>query len=137
MRSLGQSSPAPVCPSSQAISVEPPPMSKMMTDPALGWASEEQPITASVASVCRSTTSMSRPISVRTRSMKAGPFWASRHASVAMSRERTTLRLSIFALHTRSAESVRSIASSPSRSPIPSPSPSRTMRENASTTRNS
>lgn len=57
-------------------------------------------------------------------------------ASVAMSRMRRIGRPESFAAQTLSASTARSIASSESRPLDTSPSPSRTMRENASTTRN-
>jgi hypothetical protein len=61
---------------------------------------------------------------------------AARQASVAMSRMRFMFLADILAAQILSASTDRSIAPSESMPLAPSPSPSRTMRENASTTRN-
>ena len=56
----------------------------------IGAISGDAPATARRASVSRSITSSSRPVSSATRSTKALPFDAIRHASVAISRKRST-----------------------------------------------
>ena len=69
--------------------------------------------------------------------MKSAPLSASRQASVAMSRARTTSRAAILSRQMRSASMVRSMAPSLRTVAVArAPRPSRTMRENASTTRN-
>jgi len=62
-------------------------------------------------------------------------FSAARHASVAISRARVTLRLRILSRQIASAETARAIAASLMRPEVDTPSPRRMMRENASTTR--
>ena len=69
------------------------------------------------------------------RSRNSGPLPAARQASVAISRARVTPRLRILSRQTRSASTARTIAASLSRPELVMPSPSRMMRENASTTR--
>ncbi len=107
--------------------------SKMLS--ARGSASEPQPRAARRASVSRSMTSSKSPVRSRTRSTNAAPFSAARQAWVAMSRARETPRALIFSRQTSRASSVRSIAGSQMRCDAPMPSPSRTMREKASTMR--
>ena len=68
--------------------------------------------------------------------MNSGPLLALRHASVATDRASVTLRRFSLSAQMRSAAIVRSIAASDSRPLAASPSPSRTMRENASMTAN-
>ena len=92
------------------------------------------PTAASPASVSRSMISRRRPVSSRTRAMKSGPLPAMRQASVATSRTFSTLRQRSLLAQTLSASMVRAIASSLRRPVWASLSPSRTMRENASTT---
>ena len=96
--------------------------------------SEAQPDTASLASVSRSTTWMSRPVSARARSRNSGALSASRQASVAIRPARSTRCRCILAAHTCSASMVRSMAASDSRPLADTPSPRRMMRENASMT---
>src|SRR4026208_2024129 len=66
-------------------------MSNRSTRAASGPISGDAPATASRASVSRSMTSSSRPVSSATLSMKAWPFVAIPHASVVMSRKRPAL----------------------------------------------
>ena len=121
---------------SQMISEEPPPMSNRTINSASRSASSPQPATARAASVSRSTISSCSPRRSRTLSRNSAPFSAARHASVAIRRARVTPRAAILSRQMRSASRVRSIAASLSRPVCESPSPKRTMREKASTTRN-
>jgi hypothetical protein len=66
--------------------------------------------------------------------MNSAPFAALLQASVATRRRRCTLRQVSLLAQTRKASIVRSMASSPRRPAPESPSPSLTIRENASTT---
>jgi hypothetical protein len=79
--------------------------------------------------------SSASPVSLRTRSMKPVPLPACRQASVAIRRVRFSRRPASLPAQTASASSARSIAASLSRPLADKPSPSRTMREKASTTR--
>ena len=65
----------------------------------------------------------------------SAPFSAERQASVAISRARVTPRLRILSRQMESASTARTIAASHMRPDVDTPSPSRMMREKASTTR--
>jgi hypothetical protein len=79
--------------------------------------------------------SSSSPASLATRERNSSPFSAARQAAVAISLARATPRARIFSRQTRSASTARMIAASLIRPEAATPSPSRIMRENASTTR--
>ncbi len=118
-------------------SVEPPPMSNRMAPRPLGSSSGEQPITASVASVSRSITSSSMPVSAATRARKLGALPAARQASVAISRSRQApCDSGSCRCKCASAAIARSIAASLIEPVAAMPSPSRMIREKESTTRN-
>ena len=119
-----------------AISDEPPPMSNSTTPSVSRSTSEPQPETASRASVSRSMISRSSPASALTRARNSSPLAAERQASVAISRERRIERLASLSAQIFSASTARSMAGWPRRPLADSPSPSRTMREKASMTRN-
>ena len=121
---------------SQMISDDPPPMSNITVERASLSARSPTPAAARWASVSRSTISSSMPTRSRTVATKAGPLAAERQASVAMVRARVTPRAAILSRHTFNASIVRAIAASLKRPVSDSPSPRRTMRENASMTRN-
>ncbi|MEY9529536.1 hypothetical protein ABIF70_010677 [Bradyrhizobium japonicum] len=100
-----------------------------------GSTSGAQPSTASEASVSRSITSSSIPVSAATRLRKPSAFEAARQASVAISRSRLALRRLILSRQMLSAATARSIAASLMQPVAETPSPSRMMREKESTTR--
>ena len=102
---------------------------------ACGSSSGVQPVAARHASVSRSITSSVRPNSSATRERNCTPFCAARHASVAMRRARVTPLFFILFRQMAKAAIARAIAASLKRPDDETPSPSRTMRENASTTR--
>ena len=87
-------------------------MSNSTTPSACGSISGVQPVAASRASVSRSITSSSRPISCATRARKSSPFSAARQASVAISRARVTPLFFILLRQIVSAAMARSIAAS-------------------------
>ena len=103
--------------------------------PTLSSIRSAQPVTASDASVWRSTISSARPSSRSTRAMNSSPFAAARQASVAIRRMRVGSCSRSLLRHRRSASMVRSIAASDSRPVADRPSPSRTMRVKPSSTR--
>ncbi|CCV13159.1 hypothetical protein MESS4_520071 [Mesorhizobium sp. STM 4661] len=119
-----------------AISEEPPPMSNRTTPCVSRSTSEPQPDTASRASVWRSMISSFSPASRSTRSRNSTPFAAVRQASVAISLAFLILRPRNLSPQIFSASTARSIAGCPSRPLAVRPSPSLTMREKASMTRN-
>ena len=80
--------------------------------------------------------SRSIPTSSRTRRRNSSQLSARRQASVAILRDRVTRRRRILPAQTFSAAMVREMASSESRPEALTPSPRRTIRENASTMRN-
>ena len=121
--------------SSQISSELPPPMSNTSAQSQLRSSNDAQPDTASFASVSRPTISSLSPVSFCTRSMNSALLVAMRQASVAISRDRVTPRRRILSAHTRSASTVRLMASLESRPEPRKPSPRRMMRENASMTR--
>jgi len=110
-------------------------MSNSTVDSAASSASSPHPAAARKASVSRSTISSSMPSRSRTCNRNSRPFSAERQASVAISRARATPRARILSRQTFNASSVRAIAASERRPVCDSPSPNRTMREKASTTR--
>ena len=119
-----------------ATSEEPPPISNRTSASVLCVTKGPQPVTASRASVSRSTISRSRPVCAFTRDRNSSPLSAARHASVAIRRCLLTVRFFSLSAQIFRASIARLIAASERRPVAVSPSPSRTMRENASTTRN-
>lgn len=111
-------------------------MSNSRARAAWGSSSGPQPASTRRASSEAGIVSISSPVSARTRSRKWPQLLARRHASVATARRWSTRRLRTFCAQTARAAMVRSIAASESAPVRASPSPRRTMREKASSTRN-
>ena len=121
---------------SRTSSDEPPPMSNRITPSAAGSTSGVQPVAASRASVSRSTISSSMPTSLRMRSRNSRPLLG-RAAGLGRDQPRAG-DAAVAHLVAADAQAPRPRAGSRPRSARPElvmPSPSRMMRENASTTR--
>ena len=119
----------------QVNSVLPPPMSNTRTNRASASNNGWQPVTAKLASSSAVMVSKYKPASRSTRLKNSLQFVARRQAAVATQRARVTLRRRIFPAQIFKASIVRSMACCDSCWLLSNPSPRRTMREKASTTR--